>query len=337
MTLVPQSLLPRHSLLVLCALWLGVGSSIAEPTADQFATALVSIESTINPDGRTVALLGDNRSGTGVMIDSHGLIVTVGYLLLEASEVRISFYNGVQVPATVVAIDAQSGLALVQVAEGYAGELPDITPVKLGQSALVVKDDRVIVLPANGLEAAASVRIHSAREFSAPWEYLLENALYTMPPVRNFSGAALINREAELIGIGTLALQNITDSDDGTVPGNLFIPVDLLTSRLGTMLTQSVKQVEPSDRAWLGLMVDEMLSVTRVLDASPAMEAGIQAGDIILGINDNHVVSRANLYRSLWSTVSVADDVALLVSRAGKLTPLKAKPVYRSSWFVNAP
>ena len=310
--------------------------SIAQPTAEQFATAVVAIESSINPAGRTVPILGYSRSGTGVVIDSRGLIVTVGYLLLEASEVTISFYNGEQLPASVVAIDSESGLALVQVSETHLQDLPAITPVSLGQPTLLARDDRVIALPAGGLEVAVSVRIHSLREFTAPWEYLLEEAIYTTPVLRNFSGSALINRDAELVGIGTLALQNVAVSDDAEVPGNLFIPVDLLTTRLGAMLSKTAAGSDTQDRPWLGLMIDGALSVTRVLENGPAMEAGVQVGDIILGVNDHHVVSRANLYRTLWST-DVTGEVALLVSREGSLTPLDVKPVERGSWLVSTP
>ncbi len=330
MTVILRSLLTGWLIL------LSAQVSLAEPTADQFATALVAIESSIDADGRTVSVLGERRSGTGIVIDSQGLIVTVGYLLLEASEVTVSFYNGVQLPATVVTIDSVSGLALLRITDLHSNDLPTVMPVKLGQSSLLVKDDRVIVLPAGGLEVAASVRIHSQREFSAPWEYLLEEAIYTMPPVRNFSGAALINRDAELIGVGTLALQNITDSSDSDVPGNLFIPVDLLTTRLGAMLSSATAGNDKHHRPWLGLMLDESLSVTRVLDESPAMQAGVQVGDTILGINDSHVVSRTSLYTSLWST-RVADALTLLVSRAGTLTRIEVQPVDRSGWLDGGP
>ena len=308
--------------------------SIAQPTAEQFATAVVGIESSINPAGRTVPILGDSRSGTGVVIDSSGLIVTVGYLLLEASEVTVRFYNGEQLPASVVAIDSESGLALLQVSEAHSQDLPSITPISLGQSALLTRDERVIALPAGGLEVAASVRIHSLREFSAPWEYLLEEAIYTIPVLRNFSGSALINRDAELVGIGTLALQNVSVSEDTEVAGNLFIPVDLLTTRLGGMLSKTVADGDTQDRPWLGLMIDGSLSVTRVLENGPAMEAGVQVGDTIVGVNDHHVVSRANLYRTLWST-DVANELALLVSREGRLMPLDVTPVERGSWLIN--
>lgn len=319
-----------NSRFLLAVCWLVLATPVvnAEPTAEQFASAVVTVESSIYPAGRTVPMLGDNREGTGVLIDSQGLIVTVGYLLLEAAEITISFFNGAQLEAEVVSIDTASGLGLLRVMD--KSKLPQITPVRLGRSAIVAADDRVIVLPAGGLDDAASVRVHSVREFSAPWEYLLDDAIYTMPPVQNFSGALLINREAELIGIGTLALQDITESNSRDVPGNLFIPVDLLASRLGVLLTRSA---EDAARPWLGLMTNELLEVTRVLDEGPAMEAGVLSGDTIIGLNDSHVTSRSVFYRALWATTS-AEDVALLVSREGRLITLNLKPIDRESWLV---
>jgi S1-C subfamily serine protease len=318
-----------HVVLIGCGVFTATPVVFAEPTAEQFASAVVSIESTIVPDGRTVSMLGDKREGTGVLIDSQGLIVTVGYLLLEAAEITVRLYSGEQLAASVAAIDAQSGLGLLRLDD--TDELPAITPVKLGQSSVVAQDDRVIVLPAGGLDSAASVRVHSIREFSAPWEYLLNDAIYTMPPVRNFSGALLINRDAELIGIGTLALQDITESDSRDVPGNLFIPVDLLASRLGALISGAAAK---ASRPWVGVMVDDAMVVTRALDAAPAMVAGVRAGDTILGLNDRHVTTRADLYTALWMT-SVTEELALLVSREGTLLTLNVKPVQRASWLVS--
>jgi S1-C subfamily serine protease len=303
----------------------------AEPTAEEFASALVTVQASIAPDGRTVPILGDQRTGSGVLIDTRGLIVTVGYLLLEATDITVTFQNGTAIPATLVANDTVSGLALLRADD--SAELPVTTPIRLGRSSTLASDERVIVLPSGGLDAAASVRIQSRRQFSAPWEYLLDEAIYTSPPVRNFSGAALINRDAELIGVGTLALQNITDSGSTAVPGNLFIPVDLLKSRLGAMLSSSWPDADNA-RPWLGLMIDSEVSVSRVLDGSPAQLAGVADGDIILAIDDVHVPSREALYRALWSAMQVDVESVLLVARAGRLQSLKLTPVDRVSWLV---
>lgn len=314
------------------------GQSVAEPTADEFASAVVTIESSIAPDGRTTQILGDQRTGSGVVIDARGLIVTVGYLLLEATEITVTFQDGTSLPATLVANDTVSGLALVRVDD--SAELPVTTPIRLGRSSTLSSDERVIVLPSGGLDGAASVRIHSLREFSAPWEYLLDEAIYTSPPVRNFSGAALINRDAELIGVGTLALQNVATPGNATVtasvvPGNLFIPVDLLKTRLGAMLSTSSWPDAANARPWLGLMIDSEVSVTRVLEGSPALRAGVEAGDIIVAIDDMHVQSREALYRALWSTMQIDVESELLVARAGRLQTIKLTPVDRVSWLVD--
>ena len=348
---------------LVCLLLLATPAYPAEPTAEQFATALVEIDSVINPDGRTVATLGAHRSGSGVVIDTDGLIVTVGYLLLEATEVTVSFYTGLQLPANIVSVDPSSGLALLRI-DAQTEALPAVRPLKLGKSALLMTDERVIVMPAGGVDVATSVTVHSIREFAAPWEYLLDRAIYTTPPLRNFSGAALINRDAELVGVGTLALQNVTDASEGGQPGNVFIPVDLLAERLGLLLADVAH-----GRAWLGLMIDRQLTVTRVLDESPADQAGVQQGDIIVGLDNTHVLTRPDLYRLLWSAAetqnakqSLAEDsveskgdsagsekqsntpsdiqndkqstATLLVSRDSELIPIEVLTTDRSSWLA---
>jgi len=330
---------------LICFLAVALPSWSAEPTAEQFATAIVEIDSVINPDGRTVTTLGARRSGSGIVLDAEGLIVTVGYLLLEATQVTVSFYNGSQLPANILSVDSSSGLALLRIVESQISALPDVRPLRPGKSSSLMTGERVIAMPAGGLDEAASVTVHSVKEFSAPWEYLLEQAIYTSPPVRNFSGAALINRDAELIGIGTLALHNITGTDDETEPGNVFIPIDVLTERLGALLMQNA-----SARAWLGVMVDQRLAVTRVLEESPAARAGIQRGDTIVGFNNTHVLTRGNLYRLLWSGIdtesgstndkknNTAEKIAhVLVARDSKLIPLEIATVDRTSWLTQSP
>ena len=80
--------------------------------------AIVGIEAQIPNDARTARILGTQRQGNGIVIDNEGLIVTIGYLILEATNVIVTHQDGTQIPAENVAYDHESGLGLLRVPSG---------------------------------------------------------------------------------------------------------------------------------------------------------------------------------------------------------------------------
>ena len=83
----------------------------------------------------------------------------------------------------------------------------------------------------------APVYVVAKREFAGSWEYLLDEALFTSPPHPAWSGAALINREGKLIGVGSLIVGDATgDAIGETTPGNMFVPIDRLAPILADLL-----------------------------------------------------------------------------------------------------
>ena len=306
---------------------------LAESTAAQFARSVVGIDAMIEPTGRTVAVLGLERSGSGVVVDSTGLIVTVGYLVLEATEILVTFGSDEPVAAEVVVNDHATGLALLR------AELPsDIVAFSLGDSGLIGVDDDVVVLPRGGTDAAHVAGIADIREFAGSWEYLIDRAFYTAPATRAFSGAALINRDAELIGIGSLLLSNLYAGDihsrrrAQSVSGNMFIPIEHLRNNMGRLLSGQ-PSVDP--RPWVGATLNEAvpdLEIVRVAEGSPADAAGLLAQDKIIAIDDIRVATMSNFYQQLWAG-EVGESVSLLIVRQGRVMPVAVTTVDRSGWL----
>ena len=320
----------QFTAVILLVLW-GLSTGVlAEPTATQFARSVVSIESTIEPTGRTVALLGSERSGSGAVVDSTGLIVTAGYLVLEATEVLVTFGNDKPVAAEIVVNDHATGLALLR------SELPpEIVPLSLGDSGLIGIEDDVVVLPHGGTDAAHVTRVADIREFAGSWEYLIDRAIYTAPATRAFSGAALINRDAQLIGIGSLLLSNIYTEGahaESRVNGNLFIPVEHLQRSMGRFLNG---QPSVNARPWLGTILNEAvpdLEIVRVAEESPAAVAGLQQRDKIISINNIRVTSMSDFYQQLWDQ-QMGDSVDLLIVRQDRVIPVEVTTADRSIWL----
>ena len=188
--------------------------------ADAFFAAIVKIEARALPDARSTATLGTEREGTGVVIAKDGLVLTIGYLLIEADDVKIVDSRGHTLPARIVAYDHVTGLGLVRPITPL-----DVTPLKLGDSSKLAEADPVLIVNNGGRSDATRAYVVSRRQFSGSWEYLLDSAIFTSPPTLNWSGAALIGTDGSLLGIGSLILRDATDTDSH-LPGNMFVPIE---------------------------------------------------------------------------------------------------------------
>ena len=285
--------------------------------AEALARAVVRINATVQPDAQSARTLGSEREGTGVVIDASGLIVTIGYTILEASQIQVTTGDGRGYPADLVAYDQASGFGLVRAGLGF--EAP---PVRLGDSDALTVGDAALVLSRHGTPPVQPVRIVGKREFAGYWEYLLDEAIFTAPPVGAFNGAALIDRKGQLVGIGSLIVRDALP-DRGGVPGNMFVPVSALKPILADLLAYGRRQEPP--HPWLGVTLREeqgRLLVERVTPQGPAESAGVQAGDQIVGVGGQRFTSLADFYRKVWGLGSAGVDVPLEVMRGARLQPV---------------
>jgi S1-C subfamily serine protease len=105
------------------------------------ANAAVTVKSKALANARSIKTLGEERMGAGVLIAPEGLVLTIGYLILEADQVEITTARGRTLPATVVAYDHATGFGLLR----PIGPL-DVKPIKLGSSASVESLDRLMTV-----------------------------------------------------------------------------------------------------------------------------------------------------------------------------------------------
>src|SRR4029079_17598786 len=92
-----------------------------------------------------------------------------------------------------------------------------------------------VMIASGGGDGTAFAWIVSKRKFTGNWEYQLDYALFTSPPAANWSGAALIDRDGKLLGIGSLIVREAT-AGEPKVPGNVFVPIDLLKPILADLV-----------------------------------------------------------------------------------------------------
>ena len=287
--------------------------------------SVVGVEVRALEDARSIATLGPRRAGSGVVIAADGLVLTIGYLILEADHVDLVDGSGRHLPARVVAYDLASGFGLLQALT----PLP-LEPVPLGISA-AVKGDEPLLVASGGDEADLSLaRMVSRRPFSGYWEYHIDGALFTAPARTDHSGAGLFNAEGELVGIGSLVVTDAAGNAAAPLRGNMFVPVDLLKPILGEMIATG--RQKGSMRPWLGLSSiedDGQLRVLRVSEGGPAESAGVEVGDIILAIGGHKVKKLEEFYRRLWSAGEPGVEVTLKLQQGGDVREVQIRSIDR--------
>ena len=297
-------------------------------SVDELLTAVVGIHATVPAQARTAGSLGRERAGSGVLIDSNGLIVTIGYLILEAEQVKIVLPDGELVPAKVLAYDYETGFGLLRATADM-----NIRPMELGSSTGLTPGEKMLIASYGGSQTVRPAMFTGEREFAGYWEYLLEDTLFTVPPYPRFGGAALITPSGKLIGIGSLAVGDAIIGEQ-MVPGNMFLPIDRLKSVLGDLLTDG--RSSGPRKPWLGIYTEEVeggLLVQRVADDGPAMAAGIEPGDIIAAAGGNPVVSMADFYRKVWAQGEPGDMISITVIKGTDVYELAIRSADRYQWL----
>lgn len=288
--------------------------------------AMLGVRSRAVDQAASIRTLGRERRGSGVLIESDGLVLTIGYLILEAEQVDLVDESGRTVPARVVAYDQASGFGLVQALLPLRG-----TPVRLGSTDALDGRQPLLIASGGGDAELSLARMVSKRAFSGYWEYHIERALFTVPARGDHSGAGLFNLDGELLGIGSLVVTDAAGPQAGRVVGNMFVPVDLLKPILAELRSEGASR--HSRRAWLGLNCHETqdgITVMRVTDDGPADTAGVQPGDRILRIDGTAVSALEAFYKALWRAPPER-DVQLTIRRGEQTQTLTLHAVDRMS------
>ena len=293
-------------------------------SVEELVAAVVRIKTYINPDGQTVQSLGREREGSGIVIDEDGLILTIGYLMVEAHTAEVTINGGRTVTATIVGYDHETGFGILRTLQPLK-----IKPLAFGRSGDVSVNDPVLIASGGGRDMIGPARVAAKREFAGSWEYLLDEAIFTAPPHPAWSGAALISREGKLLGVGSLIVGD-TGGDGRGKPGNMFVPIERLPPILGDLIADG--HVAGPGRPWLGVAADDVrgrLIVSRVTPDSPAEKAGIRKGDEIVGVGGEAARSLPDFYRKIWATGSAGATVPLDVEQGGGRRRIDVKSINR--------
>jgi len=268
--------------------------------------SVVALRAEIPEDAFTAQLLGTERAGSGVVIRDDGLVLTIGYLITEASTIWLTTNKGTVTGAFPVAYDQVTGFGLVQ----PLGKL-GVRALERGSIASCRIGENVVMAGHGGRTHSLKATVFAKREFAGYWEYVLDEALFTAPAHPQWGGAALIGADGRMLGIGSLLVQEKIDA--GVLQGNMIVPIDLLAPILDDMVKLGRPNRPP--RPWLGIYVTESgarLVVAGLAPGGPAEKAGLHHGDVVLEVSGGKPASLADLFRRIWA-----------VGPSGAVVPLK--------------
>ncbi len=299
-----------------------------DPDTERFFQSIVKVQVRAVPNARSSASLGEEREGTGIVIGEDGLVLTIGYLIIEADQVNLVDQQGRMLPARVVGYDHVTGLGLVRAVVPL-----DAAPLPFGDSGKLRDRDPVMIVNHAGAGDVTLAFVVSKRPFTGNWEYLLEQAIFTSPPTLNWSGAALVSKDLKLIGVGSLIVREAATGDT-SLPGNMFVPIDALKPILADLVKTGRRAGVA--RPWLGVAADEVqgrLVVSRVSPEGPGDRAGIKVGDIILGVGGDGVRTQAEFYRKVWGRGDAGADIPLRVLQGVDVKELAVHSIDRIEYF----
>jgi S1-C subfamily serine protease len=200
----------------------------------------------------------------------------------------------------------------------------DVPALPIGSSAKARVRERVVVAGAGGRQRSVAACIVAKEEFAGYWEYVLDEAIFTAPAHPNWQGTAMISASGELLGIGSLKLEQERESGfeqrRETASGhlNMIVPIDLLKPILDDLLRYGRPNRPP--RPWLGLYaakIEDRIVVIGLADRSPAQRAGLRTGDVVRAIGGGEVRSLAGMFRRVWSLGQAGVEIPIRLDRDG--------------------
>jgi S1-C subfamily serine protease len=236
-------------------------------------------------------ILGNDRLGSGVVVDASGLILTVNYVVMGAQTIHVGFPKGRRVRAELVGQDFEVGLAVLRI------KRQGLTAAMVGGDDELERGHSVVAAASTGTQErrVGGGVITFLGEFEAHWEYLLEHGIISSAPNPGFGGGGLFTMPGRLVGIVSLNLNEI-------MRNSLSIPVTHYRAHERELLSFG-RVVSRPRRAWLGVFahpIEEGIVVAGLVPGGPGERGGLQEGDLIVSLNAQEVGSRRDLYLSLW-------------------------------------
>jgi S1-C subfamily serine protease len=289
--------------------------------------SVVHIHTEVPAAHPSTRMLGDERMGTGTVIDPSGLILTVNYVVMGGETIHVSFLKGRTQRAEIVAQDFELGLALLKV------KRTGLPAVPVAVSDDLDRGEPVFALASTGPRErrVSGGLLTYLGEFEAYWEYLLERSLVSTASNPGFGGGPLFTVTGRMVGVVSLNLGEIVRSSLA-IPGECYLGNREEYLRHGRAISRP-------PRAWLGVFahpLDEGVVVAGLVPGGPGAKSGIKEGDVIVSLDALQVPTRKDLYLSLWRR-GPGERIALEVMRDSELKRLDVTGGNRADFYKQIP
>jgi putative serine protease PepD len=284
--------------------------SVAE-LYEQTIPGVVEITAASGPQGFPFGGQGQASTGSGWVLNAEGYVVTNQHVIDGADEVTVKFHDGEEVSADVVGADASTDVALLKLEE-----VPDdLQPLDVGSSeSLRIGDPVVAIGSPFGLEGTVTSGIVSAkdRQLTAPDGFTIDGAIQTDAALnQGNSGGPLLDAEGRVVGMNS----QIASQSGGNVGVGYAVPVETIQRVVDQL--QSGGTVE---YAYLGVELgdaeDGGAQIGAVRSGSPADDAGLRAGDVVVKADGEDVEDGEDLRRAVAER-EPGDELELEVRRDG--------------------
>ena len=253
--------------------------------------SVVHIHAEVPSSHPSTRILGDERMGTGTVVDPAGLILTVNYVVMGAETLQVTLGRGRALRAEIVAQDFEIGLALLRV------KRQGLQAVPIGDSETLTRGEPVFAIGSTGpreRRVAGGLVTHLG-EFEGYWEYLLERGIVSSAANPGFGGGPLFTLSGQMMGVVSLNLNEIARCSLA-IPGEYYRRNQQEFMRFGRVVSRP-------PRAWLGVfahVLEEGVVVAGLVPNGPGARSGIQEGDLIVSLDAQEVATPKELYLSLW-------------------------------------
>jgi len=292
---------------------------------DERLSSVVALEAWIPEDAFSARAMRTHRVGNAIVIGAEGLMLTISYLITEAEAVVVSTNDGVRIPAHVLGVDQATGFALI-----HALEPLGLPALPIGDSRKVRPEAALISAGGGGREHALCGQLIARQPFAGYWEYYLDEALFVEPAHPHWSGGALIGPGGDLIGVGSLRMEQVGPKGE-VRPFNMFVPAELLTPILDDL---SHGRPARPPRPWLGVISREISShvvIEDVTQGGPAARAELRSGDVVLRVAGERVRDLGGFYKQLWAQGLPGVVVPLRIQRENDVFEVEVRTADRAS------
>ncbi len=253
--------------------------------------------------------------GSGFIISRDGYILTNHHVIAGADEVIVRMSNRNEYTARIVGSDEASDVAVLKI-DGV-----DLPTLKIGDSDELKVGEWVLAIGSPfGFDATVTAGIVSAKGRSLPSDNYVPFIQTDVAINPGNSGGPLFNMDGEVIGINS----QIYSRSGGFMGLSFAIPIEMAVD-----VADQIKETGKVSRGWLGVLIQEVTRelaesfgmdnphgalVARVLENSPAAEAGIEVGDVIVEFNGKKVI-RSSALPPMVGRAKVGDESNVTVIR----------------------